>query len=192
MKKILIINGHPNIDSLCGQLAQNYNNAAKGSGFDTKLTNLADLKFDPILHKGYAKIQELESDLVQAQKDILWAEHIVFIFPMWWGTVPALLKGFLDRAFLPGFAFKYHTDDPFWDRLLKGRTGRIILTSDAPTWYNWLFLRDPAIRMMKKAVLEFCGISPVGVTQFGAVKTRKPDVIKKFLQTATDLGRQGK
>lgn len=192
MKKILVINGHPNKQSLCGQIATSYTDAAKESGFSVKLISLGDLKFDPILHKGYKEIQELEPDLIQAQKDILWAEHVVVVFPMWWGTVPALLKGFLDRAFLPGFAFKYHTKDPYWDRLLQGRTGRIIFTTDAPAFYNWLFLGDPAIRMMKKAVLEFSGIKPVSVTQFDSIKNRKSEAIQKFLQTAKNLGLQGK
>ncbi|KHD88105.1 MAG: NADPH-quinone reductase [Bdellovibrio sp. ArHS] len=192
MKKILVINGHPNKEALGSEFARVYEAAAKAAGFDVKLMNIADLQFDPILHKGYLKIQELEPDLLQAQKDILWAEHIVITFPMWWGTIPALLKGFLDRTFLPGFAFKYHKNDPFWDRLLKGRTGRIIFTTDAPWWYNWIVNRDPAIRMMKTAVMEFCGIKPVGVTQFDNVKNRRPEEIKKFLQKVQDLGTRGK
>lgn len=192
MKKILIINGHPNVEALGSEFARVYTRAAKEAGHEVKLMHIADLQFDPILHKGYLKIQELEPDLLQAQKEILWAEHIVITFPMWWGTVPALLKGFLDRTLLPGFAFKYHKDDPFWDRLLKGRTGRIIFTTDAPAWYNWIVNRDPAIRMMKTTVMEFCGIKPVGVTQFDSVKNRKPEEIKKFLQKVQDLGSKGK
>lgn len=191
MKKILVINGHPNMDSLCTQLAKNYVNAATDAGFDAKLINLAELKFDPILHKGYKAIQNLEPDLINSQTQIKWADHIVFVFPMWWGSVPALLKGFIDRVFLPGFAFKYHVNDPFWDKLLKGRSGRIIFTTDAPWWYNWLFLGDPAIRMMKRAVMEFSGIKPVTVTQFDTVKSRKPESIQKFLQKAAELGRSG-
>lgn len=190
MKKILVINGHPNSESLNGALALKYAEGARQSGHEVKVIHLGDLSFDPILHKGYLKIQALEPDLVQAQKDILWAEHMVFVFPMWWGTVPALLKGFLDRVLLPGFAFKYHKEDPFWDKLLKGRTGRIIFTTDAPWFWNWLVVGDPTIRMMKKAVLEFCGVKPVGVTQFDAIKTRSPQQIQKFLEKSLQLGRK--
>lgn len=190
MKKILVINGHPNDESLNAQLATKYSEGALQAGHDVKVVHLSHLKFDPILHKGYQKIQELEPDLIQAQKDILWAEHIVFVYPMWWGTVPALLKGFLDRTFLPGFAFKYRKNDPFWDRLLKGRSGRIILTTDAPWWWNFFVNWNPSIRMMKTTVLEFCGIKPVGVTQFDSLKTRKPEEIEKYLKKTFALGQR--
>lgn len=191
MKKILIINGHPDLESLSASLGQSYFAGAVASGFEAKLVHLSQLNFDPILHKGYRKIQELEPDLLQAQADILWAEHLVFIYPMWWGSVPALLKGFLDRTFLPGFAFRYHKTDPFWDKLLKGRTGRIISTTDAPRWFNLIKYGNPQIRMMKKTVMEFCGIAPVKVTQFDSIRSRKPEDIKKYLQKVYELGRLG-
>ncbi|MFS4459558.1 NAD(P)H-dependent oxidoreductase [Bdellovibrio sp. HCB2-146] len=190
MKKVLVINGHPNDESLNAHLALQYSEGAKQAGHEVKLVHLSHLKFDPILHKGYLKIQELEPDLIQAQKDILWAEHVVFVYPMWWGTVPALLKGFLDRTFLPGFAFKYRKDNPLWDRLLKGRSGRIILTTDAPWWWNLFVNWNPSIRMMKVTVLEFCGIKPVGVTQFDSVKTRRPHEIQKYLKKTFELGQR--
>lgn len=192
MKKILVLNGHPDEESLSAAFAEKYFEGATASGFDVKLIHLAKLSFDPILHKGYREIQELEPDLVQAQKDIHWAEHIVVIYPMWWGSVPALLKGFIDRVFLPGFAFRYHKSDPFWDRLLKGRTGHIIMTTDAPWWFNWIKYGDPQIRMMKKTVMQFSGITPVRVTQFDSIKSRKPADFQKYLQKVFKLGQQGR
>ncbi|WP_413559017.1 NAD(P)H-dependent oxidoreductase [Bdellovibrio sp. HCB209] len=191
MKKILVINGHPNVEALGSHFARVYAEGAKQSGHEVKVTNVADLKFDPILHKGYLKIQDLEPDLVQAQQDILWAEHIVITFPMWWSSIPALLKGFLDRILLPSYAFKYHKTDPFWDRLLKGRTGRIIYTTDAPWFYNLLVNRDPVVRMMKVGVMEFCGIKPVKVTQIDRLKDRKPAEVEKFIQKVRELGSKG-
>lgn len=190
MKKILVVNGHSNSETLCGALSRSYAQGAREAGHEVRLTHLSDLQFDPILHKGYLKIQELEPDLIQAQKDILWAEHLVFVYPIWWGTVPALLKGFLDRVLLPGFAFKYHAKDPLWDKLLKGRTGRLLLTTDAPWWWNLFVNGDPSIRMMKKTVLEFCGVKPVGVIQFDQIKNRKPEEIQKYLQKAKVLGQK--
>nr|WP_295902163.1 NAD(P)H-dependent oxidoreductase [uncultured Bdellovibrio sp.] len=189
-KKILVINGHPNAESLCASLAANYAKGAEQAGHEIKLVHLSQLSFDPILHKGYLKIQDLEPDLIQAQKDILWAEHLVFVYPIWWSSLPALLKGFLDRVLLPGFAFKYHKTDPFWDKLLSGRTGRIILTTDAPWLWNLVMIWDPAVRTMKKGVLEFCGIKPVSVTQFDSIKNRKPEDIKKYLQKVFELGQK--
>lgn len=192
MKKIVIINGHPNLEALGSEISKTYTKAAIEAGHQAKLINLAELNFDPILHKGYATFQALETDLVAAQIDIKWADHIVIVFPIWWGSVPALLKGFLDRAFLPGFGFKYKKDSPFWDKLLEGRSGRLIFTTDAPWWANRFMFKDPALNMMKRSVFEFCGVKPVSVTQFDSVKSRTPKQIAKYLEITKELGKKGK
>lgn len=191
MKKILIINGHPNQQSLCGSLSESYFQGALAGNHEARIIHLSQLDFDPILHKGYLEIQELEEDLRKAQNDILWAEHLVFVYPIWWGSVPALLKGFLDRVFLPGFAFKYHKGSPWWDRLLKGRTGRLMITTDAPWWWNKFAYGDPAVRMMKKAVLEFSGVTSVKVTQLDEIKNKSREGIEGNLKKAYELGIKG-
>ena len=84
---------------------------------------------------GYAQIQPLEPDLLDAQASITWAQHLVWVYPIWWGGLPALLKGFLDRIFLPGFAFKYRPNSALWDRLLTGRSAELLVTMDSPPWY---------------------------------------------------------
>jgi len=190
MKSILVINAHPSSDSLSGSLAKAYAASAKAAGHTVDLAHLSDLTFDPILHKGYKSIQTLEPDLLQMQKRITAAQHVVFVFPVWWGSVPALFKGFLDRTLLPGYAFKYRTDSPMWDKLLAGRTARIIVTSDGPIWWNRFIFKDSTIHMMKKAVLEFCGFK-VSVTRMGSVKTAKPEQIQKFINKIADLGTSG-
>lgn len=130
---------------------------------------LGDLAFDPILHDGYRKVQSLEQDLLGAQEDIAWADHLVFVYPTWWGAMPALLKGFIDRVFLPGFAFKYRENSKFWDRLLAGRSAHLLVTMDTPPWYyRWIF-RMPGHQQMKRTILEFSGIKPVKVSSFGPV-----------------------
>lgn len=124
MKKILIINGHPDNESFCAELAVAYKKGAKLANYECKLVNLTDLNFDPILHYGYKKRTELEPDLIEIQNDILNSNHLVFVYPTWWSTYPALLKGFIDRVFLPRFAFKYRENSLLWDKLLKGKTAR--------------------------------------------------------------------
>jgi multimeric flavodoxin WrbA len=112
MKKILIINGHPDKESLCTEFAKSYKAGAEKSSADCTLINLIDLNFDPILYYGYRKRTELEPDLLKVQQDILNADHLVFVYPTWWGTYPALLKGFIDRVFLPKFAFEFYPITP--------------------------------------------------------------------------------
>jgi putative NADPH-quinone reductase len=168
-KKILLILGHPCSDSFCGHLAECYLRGASEAGSVVRQLRLGDLAFDPILHDGYRKVQSLEQDLLGAQEDIAWADHLVFVYPTWWGAMPALLKGFIDRVFLPGFAFKYRENSKFWDRLLAGRSAHLLVTMDTPPWYyRWIF-RMPGHQQMKRTILEFSGIKPVKVSSFGPV-----------------------
>ena len=192
MKNILIINGHPDKESFCFALAESYKMGAYKTNANIKLIHLVDLKFDPILTYGYRKISELEPDLVQMQQDILWANHLVFVYPNWWATFPALLKGFIDRVFVPGFAFKYRENSPFWDKLLKGKTARLIVTMDTPSWYYWLINRRPGHNAMKIGVLEFCGIKPVNISVFSPIKSSDEAKRKKWLDQAKVLGENQK
>ncbi|WP_316044929.1 NAD(P)H-dependent oxidoreductase [Carboxylicivirga litoralis] len=115
MKNILIINGNPNNKSLCHALAKAYQKGAEQAGATCCLINLADLQFSPMLGHGYHQRTDLEPDLVMAQQAIKDADHLVFVYPIWWSTQPALLKSFIDRVFLPGFAFSYRDNSPLWD-----------------------------------------------------------------------------
>lgn len=189
-KNILVFLGHPNKESFCNSLADAYCKGAEKAGANVKRIDLADLDFDMNLHKGYNEIQTLEPDLEKAQEKILWAEHIVFVYPIWWATMPALLKGFLDRVFLPGFAFKYRENSPWWDRLLKGRSAHLITTMDAPFFYFWLKYGSAGHKAMKRATLEFCGFKPVKITNFSQVKDSTKDKRNGWLKKVEGLGRK--
>lgn len=124
-------------------------------------------------------------ELRQKIKD---ATHLVVVFPVWWGSVPAGLKGILDRVFLPGFAFKYEKGDLLPKQLLKGRSARVIITMDTPLWYyRWVY-GAPATKMMKKTVLGFCGFKPVKVSMLGSVINSKQAQRKAFIDHIFDLG----
>ena len=192
MKKTLIINGHPDKESFCFALAESYKKGADSAGADCKSVHLIDLDFSPILTFGYRKISELEPDLVKMQQEILAADHLVLVYPNWWATFPALLKGFLDRVLVPGFAFKYHEDSPFWDKLLAGKTARMIVTMDTPKWYYFLMNKNAGHNAMRIGVLEFCGIKPVKITSFAPVKSSEEAKRKKWLAEVEELGKQQK
>jgi putative NADPH-quinone reductase len=141
-----------------------------------------------VLHKGYNLIQELEPDLVAGQIAITWAQHIVFVYPIWWGAMPALLKGFIDRIFLPGFAFKYRKGSQLWDRLLSGRSAHLLVTLDTPPWFfRWVY-RMPGHNQMKRTILEFSGIKPVTISNFGPVKDSSQQKREKWLAQANAYG----
>lgn len=188
MKNILIINGHPDENSLCHSLAKSYKDGCEPQNANCTLVNLADLQFDPILHYGYRKRTELEPDLVKMQEAILKADHLVFVYPTWWGTYPALLKGFIDRVFLPGFAFRYRENSLFWDKYLTGKSARLIVTMDTPKWYYSLVYKSPGHNSLRKGILEFCGIKPVRISAFGPVKTSDDKKRKKWLNQVRKIG----
>ncbi len=170
MQKVLIINGHPNKESFCYSLAEAYRKGSVKGGKEVEILHLRDLKFNLNLEFGYSHRTELEDDLVKSQKLITWANHIVIIHPVWWGSVPALLKGFFDRVLLPGFAFKYKENSPLWDKLLSGKTGHLIYTTDTPIWLYRYFFMAPSVNQVKKRVMQFCGITPVKVTSIAPIR----------------------
>ena len=89
MKKVLIINGHPNPNSYNHALAQAYATGAREAGAEVQELVISDLDFQPSLSYGYQQRIELEPDLVKAQELILWADHLVWVHPVWWGGLPA-------------------------------------------------------------------------------------------------------
>ncbi|MFV0320870.1 MAG: NAD(P)H-dependent oxidoreductase [Alphaproteobacteria bacterium] len=188
-KKILLIFGHPNKDSFCYGLLKAYEDGAlETNKAEIDEIILSELNFDIVLHKGYNEIQPLEPDLIIAQQKILWANHLVFVYPNWWGAMPALMKGFFERCFLPSFAFKYRVNSLLSDKLLKGKTADILVTMDTPAWYyRWVYFQ-PGLHQLKKCILEFCGIRVKNVCIFSPVKMANVQKIKQWLLRAKNLG----
>ena len=160
MKQVLIINGHPDKESFNYALSEAYIKGANKTNATLTQINIRDLDFNPNLKFGYRKRLELEPDLVDAIDKIKKADHIVWIFPMWWYGYPALMKGFIDRTFLPGITFQPIKGKASPEKLLKGKSARLIITADTPKWYDLLIMKRPAINQFKKGTLQFCGINP--------------------------------
>ena len=188
MKQVLIINGHPDKQSYNYALSEAYKNGANKTNAIIDTINISDLDFNPNLRFGYRQRTELEPDLKDAINKIKKANHIVWVFPMWWYGYPALMKGFIDRTFLPGITFEPIEGKASPKKLLKGKTARIIITSDTPKWYDFLFMKSPAINQFKKGTLEFCGINPVRVTYISPTKNSTLDARKKWLKKVIKLG----
>ncbi len=190
MKKILVILGHSSNESLSASLAEKYCEGAKDSGNEIEKINVGELDFAPFLENGYSKEQTIEPDIQSAQEHIKWANHLVFVYPTWWATPPALLKAFIERTLLPDFAFKYKKSKYVvaWDKFLYGRSARIISTMDSPPLYYKLITGDPGYKMMKD-ILVFCGIKPVSKTYFGSVEMSSEATRKKWLSKCYDIGR---
>lgn len=181
-KKIFILVGHPDQDSLSVKLATSYAYGAEEAGFEVRRTNLGDLTFDPILHKGYKEVQALEPDLIKLQEDIRWADHFVIVYPAWWSTMPALLKGMFDRMWLPKFAYQFYQEglfkNLFWRSLLKGRTARVFVLSDAPPLFTRFIFGDTT-NEIRKGILWFSGFR-VGVKKVGPLKFIKESGVQRL------------
>lgn len=188
--RIYLLLAHPDRNSFNGALADAYEDEALAAGHEVRRQNLGELAFDPILHHGYHAIQPLEPDLQAAHDNILWCEHWVMFYPVWWGSVPALLKGFFDRALYSGFAYRYHPSDPLWDGLLKGRSARIVTTSDAPSIWTLLAYRNSDLGTVKRATLGFCGIHPVRVLRLDRMKDTTAAQRQIYLERVRAVARQ--
>ena len=187
-KKVLVINGHPDQESFNYALSKAYISGLRNTDAQVELLNIADLDFNPNLKYGYRKISELETDLLQAIDQIKQADHLVWVLPMWWYGMPALMKGFIDRIFLPGLFFKYQKGNPFPKKLLKGKTARLVITADTVRWYDRWFMGSPLINQFKKGTLEFCGVKPVKLTYIAPIKDSSEAFRARWLSKVKKLG----
>jgi putative NADPH-quinone reductase len=178
----LVIDGHPDGRSLTASLAQRY---AAGHG-DARVLALRDLDFDPNLRFGYRERMTLEPDLIEAKQALHEADTIVVATPRWWGSVPALLKGFFDRALLPQQEYRY-TKLGLVEGLLPARNGRLLLLADTP-WYFAPFTGLPAQTHVARGTMRFCGIRSVRTHRMLGVKDADAATITRWLDRAEQLG----
>jgi len=192
-KKILLILGHPRQNSFCGSLADAYLKGAQDAGHKIQTLYLGELNFNLILWDTQATTakQILEPCLADAREKIKWADHLVFVYPTWWSSMPALLKGFLDRVFTTGFAFKYRKKGILPERFLTGKTLRLIITMDTRPWvYQWLLGNIHKKEMRNLAV--FCGIDSPRTTYLGPIKFSSLAQRQKWLEQIYKLGKSAK
>lgn len=189
-RRILIADLHPARLSFSAALAQAYHDGAQAAGHEVRAARLSEMSFNPDFGQaGFRNAPALEPDLEEFRKNLLWADHVVFVSPMWWGGLPAKAKGLFDRTLLPGFAF-----DPRQRRmglpnpLLKGRTARLILTSDTPGWAFWLMYARALKHQFQRQILSYVGLKPHGFTHFSPVEHSTPDIRNLWLKKTRLLG----
>jgi len=191
--KILIINSHPDDKSFNYALSERYTSAAKTSGAEIKVIDLYKLDFTPFF-KGIEHENIIEEDIKNAQLLLKWANHIVFFYPIWWATFPALLKSFLERVLVPGFSNENsNSDREFlqWHELLSGKTARLIVTMDSPPLFHIIKVKQPSYHTMKD-ILKFCGINSIKKTYFGSVKMSDENQRKLWLDKVEKMGKHNK
>jgi putative NADPH-quinone reductase len=191
-RRVLIIVGHPddNPKRLCRALADGYADGARSAGHHVRRIDIASIDFPLLRTKeefGMATMPPALEDAAQAIKD---AEHIVFVFPLWLGTMPALLKGFLEQVMRPGVAFAYPEPGKggFAKTLLKGRSARVVVTMGMPAFFYRLWYLGHGIAGMRRNILNFVGISPVRETLYGLVEGASDDKRRQWIAEMRRLG----
>lgn len=147
-------------------MADAYAEAAIAAGHEVRRIEVAGLEFSLLRTQVDFETGALPPTLVQPCEDMRWAEHWVFLFPLWHGTMPALFKGFLEHIFRPGFAMAYNKGG-FPKRLLAGRSARIVVTMGMPVLlYRWYF-GGYGLRAFERSMLSFAGIKPIRESLYG-------------------------
>lgn len=186
--KTLVIIGHPNPQSYCAALAAAYAEGASQAGAAVQVLHLDQLQFSPDLSAGFGDHQSLEPDLIRAQQLLKWCDCVCIVAPTWWGTYPAVLKGFIDRVLLPGFAFKYIEGRMMPEKLLTGRSARVIVTTDTPLPLLQYLMGDTSVKTLRQNVLGFCGFAPIKAKRIGVVRGSSPEQRQKWLSEVKSLG----
>ncbi len=190
-KKILIVQGHPDAghEHLGDALASSYAEGAREAGHAIDVITVAALDFPLLAGKADWETGVPCADIQQAQEKIAAAEHLVFFYPLWLGSMPALLKGFLEQVLRPGFAFGGKQK---WEKKLKGKSARVVITMGMPSAiYRWYF-RAHSLKSFERSILSFCGIGPVSRTLIGMVESHQPEHQLKALKAMRKLGSEGK
>jgi putative NADPH-quinone reductase len=190
-KNILVIQGHPDCsqDHLCHTLADAYASGAADGGHTVRYSMVAQLDFPLLRNQHQWEHDEAPPGLRQAQDDILWAQHLVLVYPLWLGDMPALLKGYLEQVARPGFAFARNLRTPLGKKPLAGRSARVIVTMGMPApIYRWYF-RAHSVKSLKRNVLRFVGITPVHETLIGMAGSPGAETITQWVGKMEVLGR---
>ncbi|MDR0955599.1 MAG: NAD(P)H-dependent oxidoreductase [Candidatus Nomurabacteria bacterium] len=177
-KRILVVKGHPAAGTFNSEIFKTYVKAIRPENCDVETLDLGKMKFDPVLRYGYHKLMPPDAEIEKSQRLVQWSDKIVFIYPIWWASMPSLLKGWLDRVLTPGFAYN-HANLGMQGHLAP-RTAELWLTCDAPSFYFKILNRTP-VKLMKNDILKSCGIRTTRVEIFGNSRASTPQQRENWL-----------
>ncbi|MGK0374842.1 MAG: putative NADPH-quinone reductase [Arenicella sp.] len=191
MKNILVLQGHPDAgnDHFCDAIAAKYSSAAVDAGHVIRQVDIAKLDFPLLQSKADFDQNRPCPAIIDTQNDILWAEHIVVIYPLWLGDMPALVKGFWEQILRPGFAMHEGRPGRPFEKLLKGKSARVLVTMGMPSpVYRW-FYKAHSVKSLKRNILSFCGFKPVEFSLIGGVREGNENHLKLELSHVSHMGR---
>lgn len=191
---ILIIQGNPDPqgDHFGHALAAAYAEGAREAGHEVNIINVARIDFPLLRTKEDFEQGEPPLAIREAQRLIGRAGHLVIIYPLWLGAMPALLKGFFEQTFRPGFGFTTggRPAKGSWKKL-TGKTARIVVTMGMPALiYRWYF-RAHSLKSLERNILGFCGIGPIKENLIGTVEAKSTTGREKWLKCMHQFGQAG-
>ena len=193
-RRIVVVQGHPDTTDrhLCHALADAYAEGARQGGHEVRHVAVAELDF-PLLRSARAwQGTDVIPDIEEAQKHIAWADHLVILYPLWLGTMPAILKAFMEQLFRPGFAFsREESSGAMGRKLLTGKSARVIVTMGMPAFFYRWFFRAHSLKSLERNILKFVGIRPVRTTLFGLVEGVSAARREQWLNRVRVLGTRG-
>jgi putative NADPH-quinone reductase len=188
MARIMIIVGHAEQDTFCEALGRAYERGARTGGHRVDFFDLSRMNFDAILRGGYHKLQPLEPDL-EAARTALWeCDHLVILFPLWLGDMPAILKGFFERVMQPSLLEKVAEGPQASWKFFKDKSARVVITMGMPGFVYRLWFGAHALKLLRRNILHFVGIKPVRDTILGGVTAVTPERRKQWLADMEQLG----
>ena len=192
--RIVVIDGHPDRSErhLCGALADAYIEGAIRGGHQVRRIDLAAFTFPMLQSQKQFESGQYPEELGIAINDIRWSEHLVFIFPLWLGTMPALLKAFLEQVMRPGVAFEYAAGGTAMKTLLHGRSARIIVTMGMPAILYRLWFLNHGVATLRRGILNIVGIRPVRQSLFGGVEAVSDAKRKQWIARVRRYGEMAK
>ncbi len=191
-KQIAVILGHPDPDPsrLCSALVNAYMIGARAGGHHVRRIDVAELDFPWIKNKADFEDGPRPPDIVRAQDAIHAANHLVLVYPLWHGTMPALMKAFIEQVFRYDFAFEPEPKGRY-RKLLTGRSARVAITMGMPALAYRFWFRAHSLKNLERNVLKFSGIGPIRESLFGMVEDASETVRANWLQRMERLGQQG-
>jgi putative NADPH-quinone reductase len=189
-RRILILQGNPDPSGrrYGHALASAYVEGARTAGHTVRSIEVAALEFPLLRTKEQWEKEDAPESIRRAQEGIAWAEHLLIVYPLWLGAMPAMLKAFLEQALRPGFAIGKSTGVGMWKKLLNGKTAHVVVTMGMPApVYRWFF-RAHSLKNFERNILRFCGIAPVRRSLIGSVETIEPRVRERWLARMRTFG----
>jgi putative NADPH-quinone reductase len=192
-RRIAIIQGRPSPGGhFCHALAAAYTTGAAEGGHDVRQITVAELDFPVLRTREEWEAGTPPPSIAESQATIAWAEHLVIIYPLWLGTMPALLKVFLEQLFRPGFGTSSVEGGKRWTRNLSGRTARIVVTMGMPALvYRWYYGAH-SLKSLERNILNFTGVGPVRESLIGSVEAMDAAGRQKWLVKMRKLGQRGR